>query len=234
MVEEEKKLPAELTRSQLVALTGIKDPTGPEGGFIEDDQDEIQIPRLKIVQNLSAEVGNGQARPGDIWSDAHGQVLAPPVTVVPLQSRKDWQKWSGPPPDGVVVWRTSDPRDPRVEEDPESFKYKILSWMVLVSHADNKEISPQVCVMSLKRSSMPIARQWYSMQKRQGMPMWVQKYHIRSTPSKRYNNVWTPLIHPSGIITRKEEIKFTQSLANSYLASFLMMRVEAPPEEGEE
>ena len=48
-----------------------------------DEDDDFALLRLKLIQGISEEVSNGEARPGDFFIDGLG-VVEPPFTIIPM------------------------------------------------------------------------------------------------------------------------------------------------------
>jgi hypothetical protein len=95
-------------------------------GKIQDDQDLLSPPRLKILHGTSSEISGHQL--GDIWSQAHNEVLSQGFEFIPIKFAKEWMRFND---DLELEWRTADPNDVRVTSDDDAWKYKTIHCLIL-------------------------------------------------------------------------------------------------------
>lgn len=79
-------------------------------------QEDLILPRTELLQALSPTVVAGDAKPGQIVNNISKDVYEHPV-IVPLVVTKNWIRWRTREEGGGMVWRSSDPTDPKVIEE---------------------------------------------------------------------------------------------------------------------
>ena len=107
------------------------------------------MPQVKIIQKSSREIDNGTAKPGDVWSDAHGGVIAEfdpktkslksAILLVPCKQSLEWLHFEKTDPSKCHAselgpfWRTTNPDDPRVVAMRE-WEGEDQSWRIRTRH----------------------------------------------------------------------------------------------------
>lgn len=170
---------------------------------MEDDNDIVSPPRLKILQPTSEEVAiHDLGKAGQFWFGAQRKVLSEPVIVCPILARKHWAKFEGK----KFVWSTNDPKDSRIaEEGDEAYKTKQLVMMV-AGPMGVKDVAIDAQIWTFSGTSFKKGRSWYN-QAFVGIEAapFSQKYEITTTKHTGEDGVWfTPEIRFVGYVTEKE------------------------------
>lgn len=160
---------------------------GFESGF---DQDDLIIPRAKLIQKMSPEIDDGlDVKPGEIINSLTKEKL--PDVFIPIFAFKNFIRFNprsetdpGYDPSfepGAIIWKTNDPNDPRVLEEtkfgPNGEKPIALSFINFFSYFPGV---PMPVVVSFSKTSYKAGKQLLSLARFSGGDMFSRKYKIGS------------------------------------------------------
>ncbi len=163
-------------------------PRGFEGD--DDDPSDIIIPMAKLIHPLSPEISDGLPgiKPGSIINNITKSVL--PEEFIPIFRFKTFLKFN--PRDrkddlfdenfqpGALIWRITDPSDPRVEEckfGEDGSKPTALSVLNFFSFFNGEDMP---VVIPFMRTSYKAGKQLLSVAKMQRCDMFKKKYRLYS------------------------------------------------------
>lgn len=136
-------------------------------GRVEDE--DIQMPRLILLQKMSPQIGTGGLQYGDIIINTKNMIVSP--GFIPIIWYYEYFKWNPretTDPEfnqnyepGAMIWRTKDPLDPRVKEcrfdglipGEKPSAVKTLNFICLI---DGEDLP---AVISFSKTSLPAGRQ---------------------------------------------------------------------------
>lgn len=158
-------------------------------GFEEPtDQRDILIPRCKLLQAVSMEVQDGLegCRPGILVNSLTKEVLSD--VFIPIFKFSEYMKFNprkesdeGYDPayeKGALIWRTTDPNDPRVAEcefGADGSKPTAMKLMNFLAYFPGTEMP---VVISFNKSSYGAGRKLISLCQFQGGDMFSRKYRL--------------------------------------------------------
>jgi hypothetical protein len=142
------------------------------------------MPLVRIVQKSSKEIDAGTAKPGDVWSDAHGGVIAEfdpkkkslkaAIHLVPCKQQIEYLHFetdAGNAKHPALVgpfWRTSNPDDPKVQAlanwksadgTPDDQAWRVRTRHVLVALPINHDsLAVEAGVLSFMGAAWSIGR----------------------------------------------------------------------------
>lgn len=161
-------------------------------GFLDDESGMIEIPRLKILQGISGEVQDGVGKPGEFFSNKMSRPLGKTITVSPIAIDIEWVKFND---EMKVEWRTSDPNDPRVTGDDQSWRYKSYNMLCLLETDENGEDirkdeseAPNIAMYTARSTGTVEMREFYQLAKRiynsKGAALYGQRYQLGTWQKK--------------------------------------------------
>ena len=191
--------------------TSIVETKKPARGFEDGvEQDDLIIPRAKLLQAMSPEIVDGVEglRPGMIINSLTGEVL--PEEFIPVFKFKDFIRFNPRSKDdpnfdsafepGGVIWKTSDPTDPRVEETkfgPNGEKPLATTFLNFFSHSPGSEMP---VIISFAKTGYKAGKQLLSLCKFSGGDMFSKKYKLTSQKESNGTDTYYVLkVRASGI-----------------------------------
>ena len=183
-------------------------------GFENMGADDLQLPRLKLLQAMSPEIETNDALKagvilnsvtGDWWPSSQG------LLAIPCHYHKNWVEWSNPDQGakGPVAihdsssvlkecYRDKDDRKFYRNDNSGNYIEETANYFVLIVADDG---STSEAVMSMKSSQLTPSRNWNSKMKNLKItnskghfftpPMWSHIYNIKSEKiTGRNNNSW--------------------------------------------
>jgi len=203
-----------MTKSKELELVGTGVPAfmqeeNAAAGSIQDDQDLLSPPLLKILQGTSTETEEELGSPGDLYSQAHNAVICPKgetIQVVPIRASKEWMKFE---PGEGLIWRTANASDERVSTDPDAWRYKVLH-VIMVAPVNHKSIPALPAVFTFRATSYKIGRSLYQQfAKTVEAPSYGQVYSLRAIKGKNSKGTWDrPDFRFAGLV--QDQAQFTK------------------------
>ncbi len=176
----------EITKTEAALATGSHQ-RGFESGITQED---LIIPRAKLIQALSPEITEGLGvRPGDIINSLTKEVL--PDEFIPVFMFKNFIRFnprSKADPNfdpayepGSVIWKSTDPEDPKVAAEtrfgPNGEKPIATTFINFFSYFPGV---PMPVIVSFSKTSYRAGRQLLSLAKFCGGDMFSRKYRLMS------------------------------------------------------
>lgn len=211
----------DLAETKTGALTTGTDRRGFEE---KTEREDLIIPMVKLTQSLSPEVVDGKAKPGMLINSLTKAQL--PEFIIPIFKFTTWIKWNPRNKDddnfdpnlqpGAMIWRTTDPNDPRTEEakfGPNGEKpiaNKIINFMSYFPGEDMPLIT------TFSKTSFKAGRKLISLASFSAGPMFSKKYKLFS---KKESGDAAPYyileVEPAGKVT-DEEFKMAEDYYNMF------------------
>lgn len=119
-LSEKESSGTELELSQEVPAYLQKKPGEAARGFENVRKEDLQLPRLKLLQALSPEVAAGKGQPGDIVNSLSDTNYGKELTFIPILSTYSRVWWEGKERDADILCSSDDGLvpSPRVENPP--------------------------------------------------------------------------------------------------------------------
>lgn len=204
----------QITKTQAEQLPAYLNGINPSEGLLQDDRTLVAPPRLKLLQSTSDEVKQGLAKDGEFWSQARGTILVEPVEFIPLCEGVEWMEFDKM---GKLLWRTTDPKDPRA-----TFEYQNLNVLSLV------EGEPEV--ITFRGTGMKAGRAFHQEVKRLKAVCFSQRWALSSTVEVSGKNRWyVPVAKFSGFVDG-ETFEKMKALYQAFKDTF--SKVETTSEKG--
>ena len=213
----------ELAGKAETALAAGPRQRGFESGITQED---LIIPRAKLIQALSPEITEGLGvRPGDIINSLTKEVL--PDEFIPVFMFKNFIRFnprSKADPNfdpayepGAVIWKSTDPEDPKVVAEtrfgPNGEKPIATTFLNFFSYFPGV---PMPVIVSFSKTSYRAGKQLLSLSKFCGGDMFSRKYRL--TSFMETNDIGTYAVFkvaPIGAVGQ-EEVKFCERLWNDF------------------
>ena len=212
----------EITKTEAALATGTHQ-RGFEGGITQED---LIIPRAKLIQALSPEITEGLGvKPGAIINSLTKEVL--PDEFIPVFMFKNYIRFnprSKADPNfdpafepGAVVWKSTDPEDPKVVAEtrfgPNGEKPIATTFLNFFSCFPG--VSMPV-IVSFSKTSYKAGRQLLSLAKFCGGDMFSRKYRLSSLMETNDIATYAVLkVAPAGAVS-PEECKLCERLWNDF------------------
>ena len=230
------------TKSNGSAVAILSEFEGVDTGFEEMGADDLQLPRLKLLQAMSPELENDEALragqilnsvTGDSWSSEQG------VKVVPCVYHKTYVEWApvgsgakGP----VAVHQSKEVMNDTIRADDGKY-YKndnsgnyieeTANYFVLIIGGKGETSQ---AVVSMKSSQLTPSRNWNSKMKNLKIekapgeyfpaPMWSHSYFLKSEKAKNGDKTWYKWkVEVDGQLEKLPQIKEAKSFAEDMSAA---------------
>jgi hypothetical protein len=204
-----KELATKETENNLVIAASFEEDAAV-GGFEDMTQDDLALPFLKLLTNMSPEIGEVDgATPGSIYNSVTGTLYegAKGIEVIPCAYVRQYIEWAprgsgsgGPiaihPATSDILSRThKEPGDNRDYLDNGNYVENTANHYVLVKEGDN--FTPALIVM--KSTQLKKSRKWNSMmmsvklQGKNGLytpPMYSQVYRLTAVTESNDKGKW--------------------------------------------
>jgi hypothetical protein len=210
--------------------TALTDPIKPQRGFEGGvDQEDLIIPRAKLIQALSPEISEGikGVKVGSIINSLTKAIL--PNEFIPIFTFKNFIRFNPRSKDdpnfdpsyepGAVIWKSTDPLDPKVQQEarfgPNGEKPQAVTFLNFFSFFKG---SPMPIIVSFSKTSYKSGKQLLSLAKFCGGDMFSRKYKLTSVMES--NDIATYAVFkvvPAGAPT-PEEFKVCEKLWNDFSA----------------
>ena len=204
---------------------------GAGRGFEEPvEQEDLVIPRAKLVQPTSAEATdpNSTLRGGAIINSLTKEVLN--AKFVPLFYYKEYLRFNARKPDqpgwdaafapGKLMWRTRDANDPRVEQCKFGPDGETPIAITTLNFFSLFEGSPMPLILSFGKTSYGAGKSLLSLARFRGGDMFSRQYKLSVLPMKNdKGDFFTLKVDPAGDCDAD-----TFKMAESYFAQFGMNR----------
>jgi hypothetical protein len=199
---------------------------GFEGGI---DQEDLIIPRAKLIQALSPELTEGLEgiKVGSIINSITKEIL--PQEFIPIFTFKNYIRFNPRSKDdpnfnsdfepGAVIWKSTDPHDPRVVEEarfgPRGEKPLAVTFLNFFSYFPG---IPMPIIVSFSKTSYKVGKQLLSLLKFCGEDMFARKYRLSSVMETNDIATYAILkVTPVGKVS-EEEFKICERLWNDFSA----------------
>jgi len=208
--------------------TGLVPSTQPQRGFEGGvDQEDLIIPRAKLIQALSPELAEGVdgIKIGSIINSLTKEVLA--QDFIPIFTfknfirfnprSKDDPNFDGDYEPGAVIWKSIDPTDPRVKEQtkfgPNGEKPVATTFINFFSYFPGVSMP---IIVSFSKTSYKAGKNLLSLAKFCGGDMFSRKYKLVSQMETNDVATYSVLkVKPVGAVT-PEEFQLCERLWNEF------------------
>jgi len=177
----------------------------------ELDQNDLMIPRAKLIQKMSDEINDGR-REGEIINSLTKEIL--PATFIPIFVYKQVIRFDE---NKKMLWQTTDMKDPRVlaeasfgKDGEAPLAHTYLNFFSVFDGL------PMPIIIGFSKSSYKTGKQLLSLAKFTGDSMYGRKYTLGSkkvSGDKGQYAIFT--INPAGIVT-EDEYKNADKLWETY------------------
>lgn len=177
---------------------------------VDLDKEDLIIPRAKLLQALSPEIadGDGTKKVGQIVNSLSGELC--PEIFTPIFMFKTWARFNprnasdpaynpnfGP---GDVIWKTNDPRDPRVETEtkfgPNGERPLATTFMNFFSLFEGQT---EPTVISFSNTSYKAGKRLLSLYHFSGQNMFAKRYRLFSLKeTKDVGTYYILQVEPAG------------------------------------
>src|SRR3990167_5599572 len=198
---------------------------GRRGFETESGREDLIIPRTKLLQALSPEVVDGDMKAGLVINSLTKEIL--PAEFIPVFVFKEYLRFNPTDaakpgydstfPLGGLLWKTSDPLDPRVEETkfgPNGEKPLAMAVLNFFSYFPGQAMP---IIVSFAKTSYKSGKQLYSLTKFTGGDMFSRKYTL--TTKKEQNEAGQPYyifqVNPAGL-AESEDYKAAEVLWETF------------------
>ena len=212
-------------------------------GFENMGADDLQLPRLKLLQAMSPEIETNDALKagvilnsvtGDWWPSSQG------LLAIPCHYHKNWVEWSNPDQGakGPVAihdsssvlkecYRDKDDRKFYRNDNSGNYIEETANYFVLIVADDG---STSEAVMSMKSSQLTPSRNWNSKMKNLKIekapgeyfpaPMWSHSYFLKSEKAKNGDKTWYKWkVEVDGQLEKLPQIKEAKSFSKDMSAA---------------
>lgn len=187
-------------------------------GYVSEvSNEDIIIPRAKLLQNLSPEILDRvkNLNVGDIINNITQEKL--PETFIPILFFKNWIRWNPRKkddrgfdpafPPAAMIWRTNNPRDERVLNEtafgPNGEKPLATTYLNFLGYFEG-ESSP--IVISFSKTSFKAGKLLLSLCKLSGGDLWNKKYKLISIDETKDGDTYKILkVAPAGNTSEDEK-----------------------------
>lgn len=223
------------TQSKDVASTKAR-------GFEEEiTQDDLLIPRAKLLQALSPEITEGVEglKPGDIINSLTRQKLGD--IFIPIFYFTQWIRFNprnekAPGYDasyglGDIIYRTNNPHDERLkvdgvwQDDRPPLATKFMSFFSVFEGLD------MPIVVSFSKTSMRAGKSLLSLAKFSNSDMWSRKYTLKSKKTQSDKGTYFTLDVAMAGLTGEDDLKRCEAFYRSFREKSLQVHVEAEGEQ---
>jgi len=204
----------------------LTNPGAPARGFEDGyDNEDLIIPRAKLLQGLSPEVVNDGLRVGTVINSLTKETL--PETFIPIFVFKNYIRFNpkdksnnGYNPDfepGAIIWRSNDARDERVITETKfgenGEKPLATSFLNFFSYFPGV---PMPIIVSFSKTSYKTGKNLLSLAKFTRGDMFSRVYRLDTEKKINDSNTYFILkVAPSGMAT-KEDYAVAESWWNDY------------------
>ena len=124
-------------------------------GRLDNEEGLLAPPRLKLMQAMSGEVSENQAKIGEYWSMAHSRAFAE-YLFVPIRFEQEWVEfWGENDEKSGPKWRTTDPNHPEVLAlGDDAFRRKRLNVLTL-GPIGVKGVTPKLNIFAFHWFTVP-------------------------------------------------------------------------------
>lgn len=141
-----------------------------DAGFEDLRAEDFEMPRVQLVQAMSQVMQNGTdgIKAGDIINNVTNTKLT--GRFIPILAFVQWVKFA----DGQMVYSTSDPSAKEVEDDPDAWKAKRLSFLV---KCENEH---EPLLLSFYGASAKVGKRFASTARSRGGALYSHVYRLSS------------------------------------------------------
>ncbi len=231
---QEDATETQLTAPQAAGLATVGAPQrGFEGGI---DQDDLIIPRAKLIQALSPEMTDRSLRlsVGDVINSLTKEPVG--TEFIPVFAFKNYIRFNSRNKEdaafdanfepGAIIWRSNDALDPRVAAEtkfgPNGEKPLATTFINFFCYFPGQTMP---IIVSFSKTSYKAGKQLFSLAKFSGEDMFARKYSL--TSEMETNNIASYAVlkvAPAGKVT-PEEYKIGERLWQEYAAKVKDIKV---------
>lgn len=202
-----------------------KDRPGFEEGTFRED---LLIPRVRMLQSISAEVQQDPRKffAGSLINSVTKEPL--PASFIPIKRLpNNWIRFNGRKKDdpsyvegfepGAIVWRSSDPKDPRVVAEsqfgPKGEPPVATQFMNFLCYFEGFNIP---LVLSFSKTSYMAGKAFWTMAIGTGRPMHADKYAIKTMQKSAKGNTFYVLSVEKGTAATADELEIGAALSEAF------------------
>jgi hypothetical protein len=213
-------------------------------GSEDGDKDDIVHPRLALAQSGHAEVKKSSGKKiegleeGEFFNTLTKKTYGEKVTVVPIAFFKNYIHWKSQDEGGgiIAMYQTkaevpAGQLDFGQDEEGNQTKPVVMEYRnflcVLPDHDDD------LVVVSLKSTATKVAKQWYTLTRFGGAPIFAKRYELQSVAESRGGNDFFGLsVTPKGFNSRENAEQY--AVLRQAFGANVKFDIEKPDEEGDE
>lgn len=229
------------------ALARVEPPTTTTlaaPSYIEDSKDgyenvrarDIEFPRLKLVQRMSQEAGDGAAA-GDVLNHLTGKVVASggkPFNFIPVIHFVQWIEWNPIDSGGGIKEMSVDPksalaaRAERSEKDKQG-KFTVTEYHNFLVVLPDEAEADKVAMLSCHRTNFKHGRRLISLARmRRGKALYAGLYSCRTVPKEKPPYKWYEFAFENNGWATEADFATAKSLYQEYAAKVAQFK---PPVE---
>jgi len=194
-------------------------------------QDDLILPRLELTQALSPSVVNGGATPGALLNSVDKTELGEEVLVTPVILRKNYIRWVPRSEGGGMLWKSDDPKDPRVIEEtkfgPNGEKPLATAYLNFLCLVEGEAIP---MVVSFSNTSYTAGRRLLTMAKMNGGDLFSRAYKVSAKKRTNSKGTFFVLEVAEGGLATKETYAKAEELYNSFATKDIKFQEEQTPD----
>lgn len=224
----------EVANTHTTALS--TDTTNRKGFESQSSQDDFEIPRAKLFHGLPTEYEDyPDAKPGQIINNITKEVL--PAVFIPIFRHIEWIKFN--PRDskdpnfdsnfdaGAVIWRSTNPQDPRVIKDgafgPNGELPTATKFLSFLSYFPGVNMP---VIVSFSKTSFKAGKQLNTMLTFNTGDMWESKFSLSSKLTKSGQNAYYVFEIKGAGKSSEAEIAVAENLYNTFKSKPITAQAE--------
>ena len=204
----------------------VAKPSTTPRGFENEDAKDLLLPRIELLQGLSAAVQEGKGKAGEIVNQISKAPL-PTNTFIPIAMHRKYIKWIPRNEGGGIEYQTANPNDERVLEDTKwgqhGEKPTCTSYMNFLVLLEGQTLP---IVLSFSMTNYQEGRKLYTMCKMAGCDIWLKKYKIASKSKTNNSGTWHVFDISEAGDTDPKDAKIAEELFTTFSERDLNFEVE--------
>jgi len=188
----------------------LKDNSGPARGSEQAGVDDIVLPRLLLLQQLSPQIDSDsenyieEAKAGDVVNSLTGEVYGREVLIVPVYFRKEYIVWKDRQKGGGFCGAFKTPGEAKqavLELDPPLSDYNIEDTATQFVLIVKKDGSLEQAVLSMSRTKLACSRKLQSFIRMTEADSFASQYALQSVSAQSDKGKYFTLsVKPKGFV----------------------------------
>lgn len=191
-------------------------------GAEDGDKEDIVHPRLALAQSGHAEVKKSSGKKiegleeGQFFNTLTKAVYGDTVRAVPIAFFKNYIHWKPQEEGGgiIAMYATKDKvpagqLDFTTDENGEQQKPVVMEYRNFLCALPDFE--DELVVVSLKSTATKVAKQWYTLTRFKGLPIFAREYRLNAIPESRNGNDYIGLnVTPTGFVAKEKADEYAK------------------------